>query len=97
MLTISNSELDSNGFYHVAACEGTDFIAEIPSVFLKLRRAEVIQAYANMTGMAPHEIEFEFHGGIDNWIGFGSVTCFELGGGTLVGYGYNEIQMIVLS
>jgi hypothetical protein len=67
----------------------------IPALMLHHRRAEVISAYCQVFGFTPEELA-EYEGGIDEWIGFGSVTCYELGGGTLVGYGYNSIQMTIV-
>ena len=92
MITISNKELTAVGL-------GDDCslirLEDIPKVMLKFKRDEVIKAYCDRFGFTVEELAtYEF--GIDDWIGFGSVTCFELGGGTLVGYGYNELQMVVL-
>jgi len=58
----------------------------IPEHILRYKRGEVIKAYAEATGMSEHEIESEYEGGINDWIGFGSVTCYELPCTTLVGY-----------
>lgn len=70
-------------------------LTEVPRMLLALKRDEVIDAYCKVLNRTPEELaEFEF--GIDSWIGFGSVTCCEIGGGTLVGYGFDEIQMVVL-
>jgi hypothetical protein len=91
MITISNKELEAAGF---GDCDLIK-LEEIPRFMLLMKREEVLQAYMDAKGFTKEELAtYEF--GIDDWIGFGSVTCFELGGGTLVGYGYNEIQMVVL-
>lgn len=92
IITISHKELEAAGFGDEAALIKLE---EIPRLMLLMKREEVLQAYIDAKGFTKEELAtYEF--GIDDWIGFGSVTCFELGGGTLVGYGYNEIQMVVL-
>ena len=58
----------------------------IPKLMLEAKREEVIQAYVKATGMTREEIETDFECGINDWIGFGSVTCCELPCYTLVGY-----------
>jgi hypothetical protein len=70
-------------------------LKEIPQVFLTHARSAVINAYAKVTGMTANEIENHFEGGIDSWIGFGSVACYELEGSTMVGYGYGTIKMAI--
>jgi len=92
IITISERELEQSGFGDEAALIK---LHQIPRIMLQLRRDEVIEAYCKRYGFTREELS-TYEGGIDDWIGFGSVTCFELGGGTLVGYGYNEIQMVVL-
>jgi hypothetical protein len=68
---------------------------DIPHLMLEHRRAEVIKAYCDAFGFTPEELA-EYEGGIDEWIGYGSVTCYELGGGTFVGFGFDSIQMTVI-
>ena len=95
MITISEQELKNAGILDNDGDIATIELGQIPGIMLLLRRDEVLQSYCNSYGFTIEELsKYEF--GIDEWIGFGSVTCFELGGGTLVGFGYNEIQMIVL-
>lgn len=94
VLTIPTSELELKGF--VKECMTEVELCDIPNVFLQLKRDEVIEAYMKAKDLTREELEKTFERGINDWIGFGSVTCFELGGGTLVGYGYNEIQMVVI-
>ena len=94
ILTISSSELELKGL--IKECMTEVELSDIPSVFLQLRRDEVIEAYMKAKDLTREELEKTYEGGIDVWCGFGSVTCFELGGGTLVGYGFNQIQMVVI-
>lgn len=94
MIVASAKELRAAGLISDDQYAGDIPLGDIPRVLLLIKRDEVINAYCKALGFTPEELaEFEF--GIDDWIGFGSVTCYELGGGTLVGYGYNEIQMSV--
>lgn len=78
----------------IDSVDSIDF-SSIPEVFLANRRSEVIDAYAKVTGMTADDIENKYEGGIDEWIGFGSVTCYELDGSTMVGYGCNSIKMTI--
>jgi hypothetical protein len=94
VLTIPTSELELKGL--VKECMTEVELSDMPRVFLELRRNDVIEAYMTARGMTRDEVEKSYEGGIDMWCGFGSVTCFELGGGTLVGYGFNEIQMVII-
>jgi len=89
VIEISYSELDLEALENVA-------LQDIPALMLKHRRDEVIKAYCEAFGFTPERLA-EYEGGIDEWIGFGSVTCYELGGGTLVGFGFNTIQMAILT
>lgn len=95
VMTISRKELQLKGFVNEDALTEVE-LGEIPGVFLQLRRDEVINAYMIARNLTRDEVENTYEGGIDNWCGFGSVTCFELGGGTLVGFGFDEIQMVVI-
>ena len=92
LITISDEVLRANTGYEYAT--EVD-LKHVPRLMLQLKRDEVIKAYCDRFNFTAEEI-LEFEDGIDDWIGFGSVTCFELGGGTLVGYGFNELQMVVL-
>jgi hypothetical protein len=95
IITISKKELYAEGVITADECIADVPLDVIPSLMLRIKRDEVIEAYCKAYKFTPEELaEYEF--GIDDWIGFGSVTCYELGGGTLVGYGYNELQMVVL-
>lgn len=93
ILTVSERELEQAGLGDQAVLIE---LQHIPHIMLRLKRDEVIEAYMKAKGLTREELEKTFERGINDWIGFGSVTCFELGGGTLVGYGYNEIQMVVI-
>jgi hypothetical protein len=95
MITISNKELKNAGILDDDGDIASIDLGQIPSIMLLLRRDEVLQSYCNSYEFTIEELS-KYEGGINDWIGFGSVTCWELGGGTLVGYGCNEIQMIVL-
>lgn len=88
VITLSSSEIGVDDIADVS-------FDDIPHLMLKHRRDEVIDAYCSVFGFSKDEL-LKWEGGIDSWIGFGSVTCFELGGGTLVGYGHNEVQMAIL-
>lgn len=92
LITISDEVLRANTNYE---CATEVDLKHVPRLMLQLKRDEVIKAYCDRFNFTAEEI-LEFEDGIDDWIGFGSVTCFELGGGTLVGYGFNELQMVVL-
>ena len=95
IITISKKELYAEGVITADECIADVPIDVIPRLMLRMKRDEVIEAYCKAFEFTPEKLA-EYEGGIDNWIGFGSVTCWELGGGTLVGYGCNELQMVVL-
>ncbi len=95
MITATTEELHAAGLISDEGCMSDIPLELIPRTLLKLKRDEVIDAYCKLRNCTPEELD-KYERGIDTWIGFGSVTCFELGGGTLVGYGFNEIQMIVM-
>lgn len=88
MITLTNKELNIDDVSLVR-------LEDIPRLMLKHKREQVIKAYCDRFEFTVEELA-KFEGGIGDWIGFGSVTCYELGGGTLVGYGYNELQMVVI-
>lgn len=88
LFTLSSSEIGVDNIADVS-------FDDIPRLMLKHRREEVIDAYCSEFGFSREEL-LEWEGGIDSWIGFGSVACCELGGGTLVGYGHGEIQMAIV-
>ncbi len=94
-MTLTESELRDAGVLSENESASDIALHQIPAIMLRVKRQEVIDAYCKQKGFTPEELaEYEF--GIDEWIGFGSVTCFELGGGTMVGFGYNEIQMAII-
>ena len=62
---------------------------------LKLKRDELIKAYSDATGMSVDEITNDYEEGIDDWIGFGSVTCFELGCNTYVGFNGHDLVVCI--
>lgn len=66
----------------------------IPRLMLKYKRKEVIEAYGEITGESDVE---HLEGGIDGWIGFGSVTCCELRANTWVSYHDGDACMLIAS
>ena len=62
---------------------------------LKVKRSELVRAYAEASGMTEQEIEHEYEGGIDDWAGFGSVTCYELPCTTMVGMTEDDLVVTI--
>jgi hypothetical protein len=68
---------------------------DIPRYLLQHKRDEVINAYVKETGMSLQDITTDYEDGIDSWIGFGSVSCFEINADTTVGYIGHDVIMTV--
>ena len=62
---------------------------DILKTFFKLRRAEVTEAYVS-AGISQDDISC-----IDEWIGYGSVTCYEYEIKVLVGFGCDLIMVSI--
>lgn len=63
----------------------------------RVKRQELIAAYALASGMSEQDIEFNYEGGISDWIGFGSVTCFEISCRTHVSMVDDIIEVMLVS
>ena len=83
IITVTREEVvnalgeEPEGFWHDANCS--------LRIVNLLKHDELVSAYSEVTGMSEEELN-EFEGGINDWIGFGSVTCYELGCLTSVGF-----------
>ena len=89
-----------NEFFKVGLTEETaqlDFhdAHDALAITLLCHRGELIRAYAAASGMSEQQIEHDFEGGIDNWIGFGSVTCCELCCNTYVSLQADQIVVLI--
>jgi hypothetical protein len=62
---------------------------------LLLKPTELVKAYADATCMSEAEITMTYEGGIKTWIGFGSVTCFELPCTTMVGFSEDDLLVSI--